>query len=342
MRVTTTTKDKLSELDNILIRCGTLLILMHDYPDPDALASSLVLSYLVRNRYGLRTHIAYGGLITRAENRALVQQLEMKLTHVNKIRWNRYPCIAMVDTQPAFSNHSLPIDISPIIVIDHHPGREPFQADYVDVRIKYGASATILLEYLKAAELEVPVDISTAVAYAIRSETQELGRDASAADINAYLFVYPKANKRKLAKINNPKLTKTYFALLHTALQKAKVFRHLTHVHLGNVASPEFVPQIADFLLRHEHIGWSIATGRFDKQLFISVRCNFANANAGKMLEKIVGNMGYAGGHAKIAGGQVPFNSQKDEDWQALEDVIIARFLRKLGVKKEIEWKSML
>jgi nanoRNase/pAp phosphatase (c-di-AMP/oligoRNAs hydrolase) len=335
-------KRKLAQLDKVLVDCGTLLIVVHDYPDPDALASALTLAYLVRRRYSMRARITFGGLITRAENRTMVQQLRIKMTPVAKIRWNRYRCIAMVDTQPAFGNHSLPVEIKPNIVIDHHPNRDPCKPNFVDIRTDYGATATILLEYLQAAELEVTAEVATATAYAIRSETQELGRDASTADINAYLAVYPKANKRKLAKIYNPKLPKNFFILLYSVLEKAMVFRHLAHVHLGQVESPEFVPQIADLLLRHERIGWSIVTGRFEEQLFVSMRCTHPKADAGHMLNQIIGKMGYAGGHAMVAGGRVPFNKQEEKDWQRLEEVIITRFLRKLGYKKEIEWKPML
>ena len=342
MKITHTTKSKLAKLDNILGRCGSLLIIMHDYPDPDALASAMVLSYLARNRYRLRTNIVYGGIITRAESRTMVQQLKIKLTHINRIRWRYYDCIAMVDTQPQFGNHSLPDDIKPTIVIDHHPGKNHSKAVFVDIRTEYGASATMLLEYLLAAELEIPVDIATAVAYAIRSETQELGLDASPADIDAYLALYPKANKRKLAKIFKPVLPKQYFALLYSALQKAKVFRHLIHVHLGKVESPEFISQIADWLLRHERTGWSIATGRFKYQLFVSVRCNHPKADAGNMLKQVIGKLGSAGGHPRMAGGQIPFTGHDEQDWQRLQDLIISRFLRKLGIKKEVEWKSML
>lgn len=342
MKTTTDIKNKLAKLDNILTRCDSLLIIMHDYPDPDALASALVLSYLVQNRYGLRTCMVYGGVIIRAENRAMVHQLKMKLTHINKIRWNQYDCIAMVDTQPTFSNHSLPNDRKPTIVIDHHYMTDQLRATFVDVRPEYGASTTMLLEYLKAAELEIPVDVATAVAYAIRSETQDLGRDASIADINAYLAVYPKANKRKLAKIFNPILPKQYFALLYKALQKSRVFRHLIHVHLGKVESPEFVAQIADLLLRHERIGWSIATGRFNEKLFVSMRCSHPKADAGNMLKQIIGKLGSAGGHPRVAGGQIPFIGQKADDWKRLEDTIIDRFLHKLEYKRDIEWKSML
>ncbi|NIR70987.1 phosphoesterase [candidate division KSB1 bacterium] len=336
------TKKKLEKLANVLDKCGTLLIVTHDYPDPDALASAMVLSYLVRKRYRKRTRIAYGGLITRAENRAMVKQLKIKLTHADKIRWNRYRCVAMVDTQPPFGNHSLPEEIKPTIVIDHHPKKEALQVDFEDIETETGASVILLLQYLKAAELELPVNLATAITYAIRSETQELSRDTTKNDINTYLDIYLKANKRKLARIYNPKLPKSYFVLLHRALQNAMVFRHLAHVHLGEVESPEFVSQVADILLRHERISWALATGRFDDELFISLRCGRPNSNAGNTLRQIVANLGVAGGHARIAGGQVPLNEHQDTSWEELEHQIIERFLQKLRYAKEAEWKPML
>ncbi len=335
-------ENNLAKLDQVLTGCKRLMILTHDYPDPDALASALLLSYLARKRYRLRTRLAYGGLIYRAENRTLVQQLRIRLTHVNAIRWNRYRHIALVDTQPDFGNHSLPADIKPTVVIDHHPANKTAPARFEDIRPDYGATATILWEYLTAAELEMTADLATAVAYAIRTETQELGRDISPQDVEAYLQVYPKASKRKLAKIVNPKLPKSYFLLLQTALQNAKVFRHAAHVHLGAVESPELAAQIADLLLRHERISWALATGRFDEQLFVSMRSSNANAHAGKILQQIIGKMGTAGGHAMIAGGRIPLNQSDHGDWQCLESLVISRFLQKLRYGKNIEWKPLL
>ena len=335
-------KNKLTQLDKAFTKCRSLLILMHDYPDPDAIASALLLSYLAHKRYGLRTAIAHGGLITRAENRAMVQQLKLKLTHVDDVKWRRYPCIAVVDTQPGFGNNSLPNKVKPTIVFDHHPIKETSQAAFTDIRTDYGASTTILLDYLEAAELEIPVDVATAVAYAIRSETQDLGRDASPADIEAYLSVYPKANKRILAKIFNPMLPKAYFILIHTALEKAKVYRHLTHVHLGKLESAEFVSLAADFLLQHERITWSIVTGRYQGVLFISLRSSHPTAHAGKLLKQIIGRRGSGGGHPMVAGGRIPIKMDKDEVWKKMENIIIERFLHKLGFHNMVKWKPML
>ncbi|MBC8184004.1 DHH family phosphoesterase, partial [candidate division KSB1 bacterium] len=157
-------KNKLKELDKTLNNSRTLLILMHDYPDPDAIASAMILSFLAQKRQGIKTRIAYGGVITRAENRALVQQVGLKLIHKKNVRWKNYQSIAMVDTQPSFGNHSLPKAIIPKNVFDHHPPGDCLSIDFVDIRTEFGTCATMLLEYIKAAGLEISVDIATALA----------------------------------------------------------------------------------------------------------------------------------------------------------------------------------
>lgn len=333
---------RLKLLDQVVEGYRSMLVVMHDYPDPDALASAMTLAYLVRVRYRMRTKMAFGGHIARAENRAMVRQLGLRLTPVSKIRWPRYKCVALVDTQPGFGNNSMPAEIEPKIVIDHHPAKSPPAGDFVDLRTDYGASATVLLEYLRAAQINVPVDIATAITYAIRSETQELGRDASEADVQAYLSVYPRANKRKLARMANPKLPNAYFVLLHTALQNAKVFRHLSHVHLGPVESPEFVPQIADLLLRQERIGWALVTGQYDAKLFVSLRSSQPNANAGSVLKRMLRNLGSAGGHNMMAGGRVDLADVGEPGWPEIQETVLKRFLQRLGYKTSTEWRPLL
>jgi len=329
-------------LDRILHGRENLTIVMHDYPDPDALASAMILSYLVRKRNGVRSRIVYGGVITRAENRAMIQQLKLRVIPISRVRLNQHSLIAMVDTQPGFGNQSLPRHLSPAMVFDHHIGGDLTHVTLADVRPAFGASATMLIEYLHAAELEILVDIATAVTYAIRSETQELGRDVSQADIETYLSVYEKANKHKLAKIFHPSLPNQYYAMLFTALQQAKIFQHIIHVHLKEVASPEFVALIADLLLRHERMGWSLVTGRYHEQLFISMRCNHPHAHAGKMLKQIVGKMGSAGGHPRMAGGQIPVASGNERDWQRAETVVVERLLAKMSIRRDVIWKPLV
>src|SRR5690606_34896036 len=54
-----------------------LLILTHNNPDPDAIASAWGLSALAKNLQSVKVELAYGGFLGRAENRAMVEILQI-------------------------------------------------------------------------------------------------------------------------------------------------------------------------------------------------------------------------------------------------------------------------
>ena len=54
---------------------GSILIVPHNDPDPDAIASAIALRYLFAQRLGLDAPVAYAGFIGRAENKAMVRYL---------------------------------------------------------------------------------------------------------------------------------------------------------------------------------------------------------------------------------------------------------------------------
>ena len=101
----------LDEFEKKLSQCRQLLIIVHNNPDPDAIASAEALRFLVENRSGVKVSIAYGGYIGRAENREMVRQLGIRLKQFNRIRLGNYDCIALVDTQPGAGNNSLPATV---------------------------------------------------------------------------------------------------------------------------------------------------------------------------------------------------------------------------------------
>jgi nanoRNase/pAp phosphatase (c-di-AMP/oligoRNAs hydrolase) len=332
---------KLAELDRVLSSHRRLLIVLHDNPDPDALASGAALSYLAKKRCNVTTTIAYGGMIGRAENRVMVRELRIPVKQLPRIRLASYGNIAVVDTQPGAGNNSLPQDRSADVVIDHHPLRRGVRASFVEVKPNYGATATILVEWLLASGLEIPANLATALSYAISSETQDLGRETSERDVRAYLAVYPHSSMRKLSRIIHAKLPRSYFATLAKALHQAVSFRNLICVHLGEVPTPEIVPEIADLMVRHERIGWSLCTGRFNGDLVISVRSTNPRAKAGKLLQRLVANRGRAGGHDMTAGGRIPLQRNQQDADQALEQKLTQEFGRLLG-QKEANWRPLL
>ncbi|MFQ6103470.1 MAG: bifunctional oligoribonuclease/PAP phosphatase NrnA [Candidatus Glassbacteria bacterium] len=327
-----TKKERLSLLLKSLTRKGRLLILPHNNPDPDSLASAHAFRYLLKETLGKRADIRIAGLIGRAENREMIKQLKIPYQPVHESVFKKYDSVALLDTQPGAGNNSLPKGITPTVVIDHHAPLRGVQAHYLDIRPDYGATITIIWEYLREAGVRIEANIATAIAYAISSETQDLGREAATVDKKAYLDVFPISNLKKLSMIYHPRLTWEYFETMRNAITNTQSKRHVIYCNLGEIANPDFVHQVADLLLRVERKSWSLAMGRSDGILYFSLRTTRTKARAGKMLRRIIGKRGSAGGHDMIAGGRIEYDGLPESEVLEIEEDILQRFLRAVGV----------
>src|SRR5262249_7236614 len=151
---TAITRGTLASLLQTLERPGPLVILPHDNPDPDALASAAALKWLAATLLKKDAHIVLGGVVGRAENRAMLTSLSITLGPVSEVRFAADTQVALVDTQPGRPNNSLPEGVLPAVVIDHHPAYEAYPGvPFLDLREPYGATSTILTEYLRESKL---------------------------------------------------------------------------------------------------------------------------------------------------------------------------------------------
>jgi nanoRNase/pAp phosphatase (c-di-AMP/oligoRNAs hydrolase) len=303
--------EKLEQLHDVLDGHTRLLIIPHNDPDPDAIAASLGLRYLAAELYGIEAEIRYNGIIGRAENKALVRFLGNPLKKLNNYPLDQDIPIALIDTQPGTGNNPVPTTIIPTIVIDHHNHKElSALAHFADIRTDVGASATIMTEYLQAANIYIPPSLATALFYGIKTDTMGLGRGASAADAAAYFFLQPKINVESLVQIERAQVPDTYFKSLNLALQATQVYDNLVVSYLGPVKYPDLGAEIADLLLRLKDVKWVICMGVFEGDLILSVRSRSRQIGAGNLVQHIVGNLGTSGGHGTMAGGQIRIGLQ--------------------------------
>jgi nanoRNase/pAp phosphatase (c-di-AMP/oligoRNAs hydrolase) len=336
------TARNLQRLEEVLKATKRLVVMTHDNPDPDSVSSAITLAYIVKNRFKIPTVVKYGGIVGRAENRAMIRVLGLKLGPLAESDFRPGTEFALVDMQPKTGNNSFPKKRRPLIIIDHHTLRKTTKADFIDVRTDYGATATILTEYLLESGLEISTKLATALSYGISSETQDLGREAHQSDIQAYLALFPKSNKKLLASIVHPKLPRDYFITLSRALHHSLMYKNAIATTLGEVQNPDFVPFIADFMLRVERANWAICIGRYNNRLVISIRTTNVKARAGTFLRRLIGKRGTAGGHGMIAGGQVACGSLDHDACTKLEEEIVQGFLKKLGYKDIGEMTPLL
>jgi len=327
--------DLLSYTDSMLTWVsgrGRILIVVHDNPDPDSLASAMALRHLFAVRLNREAVIAFSGMIGRSENLAMAKLLQIPLTPFPIIDLKQFQVICLLDTQPGTGNNSLPPDARVDIVIDHHPMRESSAAcRWVDIRPDYGTTATILYEYLKVQGVALGTKLATAIFYAIKSETQDLGREARRADRDAYLTLFPMANKTLLNSITRPTLPREYFASLHSALEHTSLYGNILVAALKEVQFPELVSELADLLLRLEGVETVLSMGHYNTEMVLSIRTASERINAGELIRSLVAGLGTAGGHGMMAGGKVDNVPESDEAILSMEQELTQRLLKELG-----------
>jgi len=308
---------------------GTVLIVTHDHPDPDSLAAAMALKHLVLVKTGQKATVAYGGVIGRGENRVMVEKLEIELVPLEGLDLHQYQVVCMVDTQPQAGNNSLPADCRVDLVIDHHPLQESCrECRWVDVREDYGASATILFEYLLAQEISLCTKLATILFYAIKSETQDLGREWSRADRLAYLHLLPLSNNRILFDIIHPEVPRKYFAAFSLAIRNAQIFNDVLVFNLYEIDNPDIVAEMADFLLRVDQVKVVLGMGNYQGNEILSFRTLLSEIRAGAVMREVVAGLGTAGGHGMIAGGQIRSVDKEPIAQKDLEQTLIERLLR--------------
>jgi nanoRNase/pAp phosphatase (c-di-AMP/oligoRNAs hydrolase) len=99
---------------------------------------------------------------------------------------------------------------------------------------------------------------------------------------------------------------------------------------IGDLDNPDMIGEVADLLLRHEAVDWVMCYGFFENQMLISFRTQDNRLDAGDIARKVVYKLGTGGGHASMAGGQIPLRKGKRT---LVERLIRSRFLKSLKIK---------
>ncbi len=321
------TKQKLKELRAMVSEGDRVAILLQDDPDPDAMSSAIALRTLLgRNKQ--TTPIFSFTPVTRPENKTMMHLLEIEIAPADTEELAGFDKVAMVDVQPPFFNGRLR---HADIVIDHHPGYPPYEAAFQDVRPGYGATATIMTEYLISAEERISERLATALLYGIRSDTLTLKRRVTDSDLQAFLHLYPHANYSLLRQIDRPELPTRFARVLARVMRRFEVRNGIALLHLGRVERDDLIVQMADFCLQFEGVEWTVVSGKLGENLVIAVRNHgIGRANdAGEVVRRLFGDIGSAGGHRNMSKAVVPLKAWREREG-TLRDAPIEDRLRTL------------
>ncbi|HEY0305205.1 MAG TPA: DHH family phosphoesterase [Longimicrobiales bacterium] len=278
-----------------------LPILVHPDPDPDALASALAVRALLR-REPDTTPIVTLGEMTRPENRRMAELLGMRVTVVTEAELKKLPCLIAVDHQPTtFAD----IATECIAVIDHHPIEQHVRYKFGDLRPTYGATATIMTEYLRVDdERRIDEPLATALLYGIKTDTDSLARGINPADVHAYAYLLAHADMPLLRKLERPSYKPESARAYGEALANLAIDGDLAVAFLGALPEDDthILVEVADFCMALEEITWSVAAGRIGDQIVFTVR-NLGGSEvvAGDLARELAGSEGSGGGHATMA-----------------------------------------
>jgi nanoRNase/pAp phosphatase (c-di-AMP/oligoRNAs hydrolase) len=314
---------KCSRLLEIVKASDTLGILIN--ADPDSMASAMALKRLLWRKVK-HVFIYRINRVKRSDNLAFIALLKVEQKHIRYMKRSGITKWAIVDSQPdhneKFMDHQFDI------IIDHHPVLPTSRAHFVDIRENYGATSTIMTEYLKAAKIRPSPRVATALFYGIKTDTASFVRECLPNDLNAFRYLHNFANMNIIRKIESSEITRKTLSQFRLAIDRLTFLDDVAYVHMNKVDNPDVLVIVADFLIKLAEARWSIVSGVYDKKLVLILRNATFRGNAGNTAKKLFGHWGgSAGGHAAAARAEIPL-SKLHLETKGQSD--LTRFVRKI------------
>jgi nanoRNase/pAp phosphatase (c-di-AMP/oligoRNAs hydrolase) len=311
---------------------GTLGVFAHDDPDPDAIASAVCLSRIAELA-GTDAEVCYYGDVDHQENRALINLLEYDLRKLEPDQdLSAFDGFALVDHSRPGINSGLPATTPIDVVIDHHPPRAPVEARFVDLQSEVGATSTLLTDYLRQLDYEPSSDVATGLLYGLRTDTNDFSRQVATADFEAAALLMGYADHGALQRIESPSVAAETLDVVAGAVRNRRVEGDVVTTAVGELTDRDALAQSADRLLELEGVSKTLVFGFTDGVVHVSARSRDDAVDLGEVLREAFGKIGSAGGHADMAGAQIPVGvlladaDAGDRD-AVIEAVVTERFL---------------
>ena len=334
------TRAKVQQYQRYFADADRVLILLHNDPDPDALASGLALRNLLRRT---KTTAIIGAVqgVTRPENLRMANLLDIHVEQVTPAMFQDFERIATVDVQPHYFGGLLPrVDL----VVDHHPEQTGYRTVFKDIRADYGSTSTILTEHLRAVDVNISERTATAMLYAIKSDTLFFARHTNRVDLEAFTFLYPLSDAALIRKMEGAEITLERLEYMTRASQGGILRDQVFSAFIGEAPREDFIPYTADFFLQLEDVKWTIIAGIVGNYLIVSVRNLGYSRNAGEFVKRWFLDIGSAGGHRAMAKAVVPldkfrakFGHLEGPAITALVAELAEKFLREPAPEKKKE-----
>ena len=332
-----------ASLWDLLASGEELTIVCHNNPDPDCLASALALGRIAAAAGIDERSILYSGDISHQQNRAFINLLDIDLDQFDPTGVTDRPegsLLAFVDHAIPGVNNRVPEGTPVDVVIDHHPA-EGIDARFVDHRESIGATATILAEYVGEFDVELDATLATALLFAIRRETLGFLRGVTREEYIAAGNLHDAADQSLLRQLSMPSVTGATVDAIGRAIKHRTVRGSVLITQVGRTSERDALPQAADYLATLEGVDTAIVFGILDESIHLSARSTDSRVHIGNVLDAAFEDVGSAGGHREMAGGEIPlgifadYTRDDDQLVAIVEQVITARLIAGLNLQDD-------
>ena len=316
-----------------------IVIVSHDNPDPDAIATGWAVHLLVQAKLRKPARLIAGGAIIRAENRHMIRLLEPPIELVREAPAIDRLGVVLVDCGSDAQNHLFAQQTyTPAAVIDHHlteNGRQRRKVKFEDIRIHVAASASIGASYLREQGVTPSPELATALVYALRSETRGAETAYSRLDRTIFFWLTRFFDPARLAEIENAPLSPGYFADLTLALQSTFIYGDTALCLLPQASGAEIVGEVADLLIRCEGISRVLCGAVVQDDIVLSVRTERNGEDAAALVRATLQGLGHGGGHRHRAGGKIPGRGRGAAWIEIMQVELLSRWLATCGIDRQ-------
>ena len=345
------------------------VILLQDFPDPDALSCAWAYK-LIAQQFEIVCDIYYAGTLSHQENIALVkltglpaQRCTMQLAKEKD--FSVYQGCVFVDGQGTTTQLLAQVQQAglPIIaVIDHHAAQGELKAEFLDLRPQARATATIFSQYLQAGLLKLDssnsehIKCATALMHGIRSDTNRL-MQAQEDDFTAAGYLSRFYDSQLLNSVLQASRSKRGMNVIERSLRNRVLQNNFSIAGVGYLRydDRDAIPQAADFLVTEENVHTAVVYGIVhdeDEELEVvigSLRTNKITLDPDEFIKEVFGqdpSGRYFGGGRSMAGGfEVPmgflsgFNENAEYTrmkWEVFDAQIKQKLFRLVNPENEM------
>ncbi|HPD56239.1 MAG TPA: hypothetical protein P5294_02670 [Smithellaceae bacterium] len=334
------TEQNLKKIIEVVRDNDSMAFMMYGNPDPDAIASAMVLQRIIEQKKGLSRYAFLSNEpLARQQNIELAAAMHLNIQLIDKVDLGSYRLIALFDAQPSFFKDNLAA-ISPHMVFDHHPREGQWKTKIEDIRPSYGALSSVMTEYLLFARVKIPRLLHTALMYGIKTDTDSFSRDTSFEDISAYTYHSKRANIQLIQRIELNQTPKRFLKYFDHAYHHIKTFHGSRVCYLGEAESADACVQVADFYLRLIGVNYVVVSGIVGEKFIIIFRGDGYRRDCGMLAQKYFGDLGKGGGHRSAARMEIPLSTLRqrlndDLSQKSVDRFLLARLKRKQRKEKD-------